>query len=883
MNPLDLTGTSVQADATESPSSLRASDASALPHLMKVVDRAARRVAPLWPLDSFVAVNPFLGLTDHSFAAAARRMARVAGARLCMPRGFYVDAIRQGRITDRELAKALESARENAASDPVLRDHLPLTATGLKEEVLRGRVEPIDLPQMIPTVADAATEVSGRDWTTFVTERISVWAASHLDQGQASWGSPWRHASPWSAWRLEAEIDRTPEVTGVDGFRSFVQGLPEDVEVAIEELIQELGVPADGLELYLHRLLMDVAGWAGFLRYRLWQAELAGESDSGLHELLAIRLAWEVGLLRAFGAAGADQSWNDLRGEIAQPWDLPGGQIDLELDLVLQEAYEQGWQRALVERFAGNSRSAEPRGDAADVDASGENRPAVQAAFCIDVRSEPFRRALEAEQKEVETMGFAGFFGFPVSWEPLGGAGTSARCPVLLSPAATIREVVKGDVAGRETERLGRLRQLRRMAKSIWTSFKMGAVSCFAFVGPVGLGYARKLWSDGIARTRPVPRPGTDALMGDEGADLAPGVAPTVEGGRRFGMTLADRVQTAEGALRGMSLTDGFARVVLLAGHGATVVNNPHASGLDCGACGGHSGEANARIAAAVLNDSGVRTALAQRDILIPEDTWFLAGRHDTTTDEVVLLDTDEVPATHEGDVHALAGFLESAGRRCRAERAPGLGIGAGEDVDAAVEERSRDWSQVRPEWGLAGCAAFVAAPRGRTESLDLEGRAFLHDYEWPEDEGFGVLELIMTAPMVVASWISLQYYGSTVDNETFGCGNKTLHNIVASLGVLEGNGGDLRTGLPWQSVHDGKRYVHEPIRLNVVIEAPVDAMNAVLSRHDEVRALLDQGWLNLFALDGTGGISERYVGDLEWAPIERDELGDARPGTVAA
>jgi uncharacterized protein YbcC (UPF0753/DUF2309 family) len=182
----------------------------------------------------------------------------------------------------------------------------------------------------------------------------------------------------------------------------------------------------------------------------------------------------------------------------------------------------------------------------------------------------------------------------------------------------------------------------------------------------------------------------------------------------------------------------------------------------------------------------------------------------------------------------------------------------------------------VRPEWGLAGCAAFVAAPRTRTRDLDLGGRAFLHDYEWSQDEGFGVLQLIMTAPMVVASWISLQYFGSTVDNQAFGCGNKTLHNIVASVGVLEGNGGDLRTGLPWQSVHDGERYVHEPIRLNVVIEAPREAMNEVLEKHEEVRTLLDRGWLNLWAMDGTGAISHRYAGGLEWTRV--DGVGADRP-----
>src|SRR4051794_10511116 len=107
-----------------------------------------------------------------------------------------------------------------------------------------------------------------------------------------------------------------------------------------------------------------------------------------------------------------------------------------------------------------------------------------------------------------------------------------------------------------------------------------------------------------------------------------------------------------------------------------------------------------------------------------------------------------------------------------------------------------------------------------------------------------------MTAPMVVASWISLQYYGSTVDNRVFGSGDKVLHNVVGTIGVLEGNGGDLRTGLPWQSVHDGERFVHQPLRLSVVVEAPSEAVNGIIERHAMVRDLVDDGWLHLFALD---------------------------------
>jgi len=187
------------------------------------------------------------------------------------------------------------------------------------------------------------------------------------------------------------------------------------------------------------------------------------------------------------------------------------------------------------------------------------------------------------------------------------------------------------------------------------------------------------------------------------------------------------------------------------------------------------------------------------------------------------------------------------------------------------IPARARDWAEVRPEWALAGCKAFIAAPRSRTTGRSLEGRAFLHDYDWQQDadNGFGVLELIMTAPVVVASWISLQYYGSTVAPAAFGSGNKLLHNVVGGIGVFEGNGGLLRAGLPWQSVHDGEDYVHEPLRLSVCIEAPRDAMNEVLRRHEGVRELFDNRWLHLFAVDDDGRLGHRYVGDLQWEPLE--------------
>ena len=191
---------------------------------------------------------------------------------------------------------------------------------------------------------------------------------------------------------------------------------------------------------------------------------------------------------------------------------------------------------------------------------------------------------------------------------------------------------------------------------------------------------------------------------------------------------------------------------------------------------------------AQILNNPDVQRILAESfEIAIPDDTHFVPGLHDTTTDDFHCL--TELPAEH-GDV---LGWLERAGQTTRRERAAKLGVDP-EKADQAIRARSRDWSQVRPEWGLAGNACFIVAPRKRIQHIDLEGRSFLHDYDWRADArlGFPVLEQIMTAPMLVTHWINTQYNLSVIDNDRFGSGNKVLHNVVGgNIGIFAGNGGE--------------------------------------------------------------------------------------------
>jgi hypothetical protein len=816
--------------------------AAAAPAIADALDRAGRKVAPLWPLKHFVAVNPYFGLADETFADGAVAMARAAGARTTMPRTYYAEAIASGRITAADLEDALAEAPAGAA--------LPADAAGVKA-VLDETASSVPLD---PTVADVAARVTRRDWPRFVTENVSFWAAGHFDQGLASWPAPGQGLDPFAAWRAEAALDRTPEIMGVEGFRAFVAALPEDWRTAADALMAELALPEAGVDAYLHRLAMSVGGWAAFARWRVWESELYGGTDDTLSAFLVVRLAWDAALLRAFGAKGVSDAWARAKPRLAEPAPAES-RAAVALDVVLQSALEKAWQRELVAKFA------EPR------PAGGTTRKAIQAAFCIDVRSEVFRRALESVDPEVETIGFAGFFGFPIEYVPLGQTHGGAQCPVLLTPKYTVREQVKGASEPEETELLG-VRMLRRRAYKAWKAFKREAVSSFAFVETMGLGFGAKLVTDSFGLTRTVAHPSGDGLDRAVVDRLGPELDRREYGGRVVGFPPAERLAMAQAVLGAMSMTENFARLVVLAGHGSTTVNNPHATGLDCGACGGHTGEANARVAALILNDPDVRRGLAAKGIDIPADTVFVGALHDTTTDEVRLFDAEQVPADHNSDLERLKHLLEAAGKRARAERAVLLHLPAGAEVDRGVAARSRDWSQVRPEWGLAGCAAFIAAPRDKSRGRDLDGRAFLHSYEWRKDQGFGVLELIMTAPMVVASWISLQYYGSTVDNRVFGSGNKVLHNVAGNLGVLEGNAGDLRQGLPWQSVHDGETLVHEPLRLSVVIAAPIEAMNAIIEKHAMVRQLVDHRWLHLFAMDDDGVITHRYAGGLEWTPL---------------
>ena len=821
--------------------------------LKATIAAACNRIAPLWPLKNFVAVNPFLGFAQQTFEATCATLRRVAGVDMLMPRAFFRQALAEGRFEDQDLEAAL-AATPGDGRIPASVAALRLAIAHDPEAAFRPSARVATVAEVLDTLAVGDRQASR---TAFMVDEISRWCAAYFDEGQSVWRLPSRGSKVYAAWRVSMRYDRNPQMMGIRDFRTSVASLPNDPMAAIAAVIAVLGIPDRAVEDYLHRALLDIGGWAAYARHRVWNAALQDRDDDTLIQLLAIRVVWGYALFRERKDAAFCTAWQHAMETAATlPKDEQlGGDPDLAIDLTLQQAYEHAFQRRLLAQLAAAS---------SDHRTAPRKRKALQAAFCIDVRSEVYRRALETVSLDAETIGFAGFFGFPIEYVPIGRVHGGAQCPVLLKPSVVVCEAV-ARVSEKEEQDILDSRLLHRRVSKAWKSFKLSAVSSFTYVETVGLLFASKLVGDSLGVTRTVADPTVDGLDRRVIDRVGPRIEPRTVAGRQTGFDGAQRVAMAEAVLRAMSMTGDFARLVMLTGHGSTTVNNPHASGLDCGACGGHTGEANARVAAAILNDPAVRIGLRSRGIDIPHDTWFLGCLHDTTTDGIRIFDAATMPSSHTQDIDRLRDWLNQASHLARMERAALLGVSNDAAADARIKARSRDWSQVRPEWGLAGNAAFIAAPREYTAGIDLLGRAFLHNYDWRTDDGFGVLELIMTAPMVVASWINLQYYGSTVNNRAFGAGNKVLHNVVGTIGVLEGNAGDLKVGLPLQSVHDGARFVHEPLRLHVFIAAPIDAINNVIAKHASVRELVDNHWLHLFAICDSGAATHQYRGALEW------------------
>lgn len=787
--------------------------------VFKAFNEAKRKLVPAWDVQDYVAVNPFFGMKDTPFMNAIKYMQASTGASLLPKPSFYRAHYENGDIQNKDISFAIQQLQLRQPTEtPLQIDH---------EQALKALYEEdIEISLKIKCISDIYDQQNSSNVTNLITREVSKWLAAYFDEGQAVWSMPNKHMRLFYAWQKVAQYDSSFKKYNLN-IKDIIARLPVDPEDAIEELSKkiqnELQLDSEQWTNYLFRLLCSVNGWASYVQRFEFEAERDNNKSKikkfgGLIDLIAIRMSYDYFLLEKVSHK------SNISDALKTPLDYVQ---EVDLNYLWLLAYERAYRKKLLDQIKPSALK------------KNHNRPTAQLAFCIDVRSEVIRRHIEQNTKGVETIGFAGFFGVPIAMKGLAHQHAEQQCPILLEPQIEVSEIAGSAVNLDDKKK--KAASNYKMHKKVQASGN----SCFSFVETMWWSYMYKMLMCCAGKLTPDLLTNSLGLSKKDKTQVIPDLAK---------IPLDKKVSLGVGALTNMGLIKDFASFVVFFGHEAESANNPQSGALDCGACAGHSGLSNAKVLAGILNDPEVRAKLTlDHAIAIPDDTLFLAGVHNTTIDSLTIEDCSLLNDKQTIELANLKKDLNTSATLTQKERAQKLSFYSEKSKSNIADElhrKANDWSEVRPEWGLAGNASFIVARRERTEGVNLWGRSFLHNYNHEQDQDLSILELIMTAPMVVTNWINMQYYASTIDPKLFGCGNKVLHNVVGTLGVLEGNEGDLRVGLSEQSVRYNGQYVHEPIRLQVVIETTPEKVQKVIDKHKVVSDLVRNQWVNLITID---------------------------------
>jgi len=877
------------------------------------------------PIGVFIHHNTLHAFQNLPFEQAVVEASKIFKTEPYMREDAYRAALWSGRIRLRDLDAVLnlegrDVLLRKAMLTPGIRDFRAETIHWeLENEGFRG----LDRRAMfefwlerLPQATEVAPEPArprdailarlGEDTDDAVHSLLIKLAAAYTDQGMAYWPMPQKELGFWRASLLvlgQSGAVESSQLKDLSRWAKQWSGL--SAREAILAGFEVLGLEQMQWEEFLKAELLALPGWAGLMRQLELEPSLAPHEvlPASLVDFLAVRMLLTTSSVssllrnpkdwRLHRAAPREESEAKRlqRAAVLQDAAYLAGHTLFELRswneseiakfMTAVEAFDE-WERRRVWHLAYERRHERQillplRSHAVMPPLACPPRLEAQVFFCIDEREESIRRHLEEADPEVETFGAAGFFGVAMNYEGMDDAHGVSLCPVVVKPA---HAVLEKPFAGQE-ELHNRRQSLRRLwARAARESFVSSRTLLRGWLGTTLLGifsivpmaarvlnprrYAQLMdWLN--ASVLPEPRTELTFMRADaRGHDAAHGLLP--------GFSLAEKVDRVAGMLGAAGLRKGMARIVAVLGHGSTSLNNPHESAHDCGACGGRRGGPNARIFAAMANHPEVRRGLRERDILIPEDTWFVGGYHDTANDDVDLYDLEDLPATHRLDVERLRTSLDEARARSALERARRFEAASNSrrPIDGLhhVLERSEHLAEPRPEYGHCTNSVCIVGRRSTTRGLFLDRRAFLVSYDATQDPENASLAQLLGAVIPVCGGISLEYYFSFVDNERYGCGTKLPHNVTGLVGVMNGFESDLRTGLPWQMVE-----IHEPVRILFVVESTPERVLATIRKSALLWEFLSNRWIRLATMDPRDGSRiHMYRGDGEWELIEGED-----------
>ena len=723
------------------------------------------------------------------------------------------------------------------------------------------------------------------DWVHPLLIRLT---AAFLDQGIAYWSMPERERGFLCAVRRLYGRPMGPPFPWAVGLGPAFRAQEKKdwtAEETVEWALRELEVADVDREEVIRATLLSLRGWAGMMR----QIEIYPERapvealPASLMDLLAVQLCFDLFAARAVvrEQLGNEKTLADVE---EKPWAKEERDLALvyeafslaQLSGIPLEKFQsrdvaKSWIGAVrafgsIDRRRMLHRAYERRHRVEVLDAlmhaprtlgKGRADPLFQAVFCIDDREESLRRHLEALQPDVETFGYAGFFGVAMNYQGLDDVRPKPLCPVVITPQHLVTEVAGSSELADGYPGAKRRNAIAQHAASVGArtlvrggllSSLLGPLSMIPLVGHAlfpRLAHRVGQWFEGVGIERPLTR-------------LVFEAEPEVDVGQalRVGYTITEMADIVEPALRTMGLEPSKSDLVVIVGHGSSSLNNPHEAAHDCGATGGGRGGPNARAFAGMANHSGVRAILDARGFWIPETTRFLGAYHNTCDDSMTFYDEDLIPdslnptlAIVKQSFHEAC--IRDAHERCRRfESVPAI-VSLSRAMEDA-EEHAVDLAQPRPEYGHATNAICIVGRRNLTRNLFLDRRAFLVSYDPTTDPDGELLAPLLLSVGPVGAGINLEYYFSFVDPIGYGSGTKLPHNITGLLGVMDGHSSDLRTGLPWQMVE-----IHEPVRLLTIVEASRALLERILDEHEALRSLVGNGWIQFVSRDpGSGDLA---------------------------
>lgn len=612
--------------------------------------------------------------------------------------------------------------------------------------------------------------------------------------------------------------------------------------------MRAFGVPPAEFEQAMLASLLDLRGWASMFSYMETHPAEAPHPRVRLLEFAAVqsiltRSSVEA-LARRAGWDPSDMLLSEWLGRIKpiRPQRLSPQEPEHTSALAFanhaaqrREGLEQDFER----NFLAAIYPAETRPVAGQ-------RPSLQLYTCIDDRHCSIRRHTESlDPVNTETFGIAGFFGLPIRYRPADGGDEAVLAPPGQRPPAVLEER-GGDMRRR--------RVFAHLAEAYeWAAFTPLFSLALSMLAPL---WVAQLWMMGAtpgplsrlhtrAKQLLLPRPRTDFDSPFTPEQAAPLLAQVFTG-----------IGTAQ----------RFAPLVVVLGHGASSTNNPFAAAYNCGACGGREGGPNARLFARLANSPEVRRLLQQQhNIAIPDDTVFVGGLHNTTTDQLTIFDEDRIPPTHHAHFARARAMLDKALGENALERCHRFlladHVRTPQQALREVQRRALDAAEVRPELNHANNAAVVVGRRELTKGRFFDRRVFFASYDPSANDDTGaVLENVLAPALIVGSGINLEYLFSTVSAERHGAGTKSPMNLVGGcVGVMQGTAGDLHTGLPSQMTE-----MHTPVRALYVVDAPLPRVETVLNRRPDLKQLVVNDWVRFFVRDPDSGQLYRGGGGSE-------------------